>query len=272
VGSNDIKTAPCCIYEFPLDDVPPGGYLMGVDAYNTNESSDRINSLGSIYVFKRTVDVLGKFQYAIVASYAGRPSEITEFYQIGLNLAEFYNATVLPEWNPMFVDYFINKNKGYYIHNSIQLAREINPQTQVKTGDKGLTATTRNQKYYMDLMVHYTKESITMKHNEFGEVAAIGVERINDPMLLQEMISYKGKKSSSTGVHDGNFDRIVAFGHCLVLAEHLDKLMPISSNKSFSKESEKPKHQEIQSPWFTMNKTPTSSTRKSSSPFLSMRK
>lgn len=235
VNSEDFKEAPVCIYEFPQSNVPHGTYAIGVDAYNKNESSDRINSLGTIYVFKRMYDPLGKLQNQIVASYAGRPSDINKFYEIAMLMCEFYEGIMLPELNERFADYFINKKKGYYIHNAMRLAQDINTNTKATGADKGLPATTRNQRYYMEQMVQYTLEE--------DENGLMGIMRIPDPMLLEEMINYRAKKTSSNGIHDGNFDRIVAFGHCLVLAQHLDKYMPIANwnpNKKTEDEKKKP--------------------------------
>jgi len=48
-------------------------------------------------------------------------------------------------------------------------------------------------------------------------------------MLLSELIEYKGKVVGQ-GVHDGNYDRIVAFGTALTLAQFYDIKYPITGN------------------------------------------
>jgi len=53
---------------------------------------------------------------------------------------------------------------------------------------------------------------------------------------LEEMIQYRSKSSRTGGVHDINCDRIVAFGHALVLAQHMDKYAPLDSWKPKDKE------------------------------------
>lgn len=233
----DFKEAPVSIYEQPEDNVPHGTYVIGIDCYNKNESSDRVNSLGTIYVFKRMNDPLGSSQHSLVASYAGRPDDINKFYNIVLNMTEYYNAMVLPELNERFADFFINKKKGYLIQNAMQLARDINQNSFAKGSEKGLSPTTRNQKYGMELLVEYSIEEIV---NDFGGVN-LGVIRIPDPMLLEEMIHYRAKPKASNGIHDGNFDRIVAAYHALILAEHLDKYMPLAKQASLDKEEKKRK-------------------------------
>jgi hypothetical protein len=257
VKPTDYKEAPVIIYEQPLDNVPYGTYCVGVDSYNKNESSDKVNSLGTVYVFKRTVDPLGANQHSIVASYAGRPDEITKFYNIAYNLAEYYNGIILPELNERFSDFFVNRKKGYIIQNAMQLAKDINPNSFGKGSDKGLPATVRNQKYGMELLVSYSIEEVI---DNQGNIS-MGVTRIPDIMLLEEMINYRAKPKSSNGIHDGNFDRIVACYHALILAEHLDKYMPIAYQKTEEKQAERKK--EIKINGFFGSITPKQSTSNS---------
>jgi hypothetical protein len=253
----DYKEAPVVIYEQPLDNVPYGTYCVGIDSYNKNESSDKVNSLGTIYVFKRTVDPLGANQHSIVASYAGRPDEITKFYNIAYNLAEYYNGIILPELNERFSDFFVNKKKGYMIQNAMQLAKDINPNSFGKGSDKGLPATVRNQKYGMELLVSYSIEEVI---DSQGNIS-MGITRIPDTMLLEEMINYRAKPKASNGIHDGNFDRVVACYHALILAEHLDKYMPIAFQKVEEKQVERKK--EIKINGFFGSITPKQSTNNS---------
>jgi hypothetical protein len=213
--------------------------------------SDKVNSLGSVYIFKRMYDPLGEFQNSIVASYSGRPAEITTFYQIALNLCEYYGAICLPETNERFIDYFVNKKKGNLIHDSVQLARDINPLTSIRA-PKGLNPSVTNQKYYMELEVQYTTEEL-----EHGDGNKIGIVRILDPMLLEEMIQYRSKSARTGGVHDINCDRIVAFGHCLVLAQHMDKYAPLDSWKPKDKEQVFKQDPSIKSFFGTLHKKTT---------------
>ena len=247
------KNAPIVIYEHPIDHVPHGTYAIGVDCYNKNESSDKVNSLGTVYVLKRYCDPLGVNQYSIVASYAGRPDDIAKFYNIVYNLAEYYKGIILPELNERFADFLVNKKKGYLIQNAMQLARDINPTSFAKGSEKGLSPTTRNQRYGMELCVAYTLEEI-----DRGGHPALGVTRIPDQMLLEEMVQYRAKASTSGGIHDGNFDRIVAFYHALILAEHLDKYMPMYNQKPQSEETQKKPEMRIKGFFgdLTPNKSP----------------
>jgi hypothetical protein len=229
VGPKDIKEAPVVIYEHPIEGLPFGTYVVGIDPYNENESSDKINSLGSIYVFKRMYTPLGEYQNSVVCSFTGRCKEVKDFHRLCVDVCEYYNALGLPEnEDKTLIQYFYLKNKDHLLLESQELAKQINPLTFAKR-NKGLAATTVNQKYYMNIMVEYTKEEIYMYDKDGEEVIKMGCCRIPDVMLLEEMIEYKGKSSSNKGVHDGNYDRIIGFGHCLTAARYLDIATPLTN-------------------------------------------
>lgn len=231
VDSVDDKDAPIAILERPIDDLPFGAYVAGLDPYNENESSDRVNSLGSLYIFKRVHDPLGDYQYSPVAWYVARPKTLKEFKENCLLLMEYYNAyTLIERSNTALIDWFIDKGKGHLLADGLDIAKEINPKSSTRA-IKGLQPTAPNQRHGMDLIVEYTKEEfeVMTENDEIMEV--LGFTRIKDPMLLTEMVNYRAKPSFSNGIHDGNFDRICAFYHALILAKHLDKYSPVISYK-----------------------------------------
>jgi len=275
VNQSDNKIAPVLIFEYPIDGLPLGTYCMGVDSFNSNESSDRVNSLGTIYVLKRTHDPLGKFQYHIVASYAGRPKLVTEFYEICEMMQEFYNAYVLPETNQAFIDHFINKQKGHVLWDTPQLSIDIKNSpfsSKMTAHKKGLNPTPTNQQFGMDLAVTYNTSPVDWREDDGNVYRVMGVNRIYDYMLLEEEKNYKSKPSSSKGIHDGNFDRIIAFYHALILANHLDKYLPMDkymANKN--KKEEDNWTPTINSPFSSMNRQFSTTNKKTSrSPFLSL--
>ena len=231
VDSVDDKDAPIAILERPIDDLPFGAYVAGLDPYNENESSDRVNSLGSLYIFKRVHDPLGDYQYSPVAWYVARPKTLKEFKENCLLLMEYYNAyTLIERSNTALIDWFIDKGKGHLLADGLDIAKEINPKSSTRA-IKGLQATAPNQRHGMDLIVEYTKEEfeVMTENDEIMEV--LGFTRIKDPMLLTEMVNYRAKPSFSNGIHDGNFDRICAFYHAVILAKHLDKYSPVIIKK-----------------------------------------
>ena len=205
--------------------------MAGLDPYNENESSDRVNSLGSLYIFKRVHDPLGDYQYSPVAWYVARPKTLKEFKENCLLLMEYYNAyTLIERSNTALIDWFIDKGKGHLLADGLDIAKEINPKSSTRAV-KGLQATAPNQRHGMDLIVEYTKEEfeVMTENDEIMEV--LGFTRIKDPMLLTEMVIYRAKPSFSNGIHDGNFDRICAFYHAVILAKHLDKYSPVIIKK-----------------------------------------
>ena len=252
ITPKDFKDAPCCMYEPPQDNVPHGTYCIGVDPYNEDTSSDKINSLGSIYVYKRMYNPLGEFQNSIVFSWTGRKKEVKQFHELALMVAEFYNAIegVLPEYeDKTLIQHFFFKKKGHFLADSFELAKQINPLTKTNRL-KGLSASTVNQRHYMNLMYAETKDEISTVDEKGEEVLKMGIYKIPDIMLLEEMEKYKGKPTGSRGVHDGNYDRIIAFGHALTLARYFDIKYPSGRWKPVNEEEDNiKKPPQIRTPW-----------------------
>lgn len=213
VGMNDNKDAAVAIAEHPIEGVPDFTYVGGIDAYDDNESSARVNSLGSIYIYKRTNDPTKPFQNSIVAWYSGRPKTTREFADICTKLLQYYGAVALLERNKSFVEILFGKKKDYLLVSSLPIAKAINPNSMAQS-EKGLAPTVDNIKYYMNLEVVYTKDELD------PDSPKLGCTRIPDVMLLEEMKLYR---ATQKGGHDINVDRIVAFGHALILAQILDR-------------------------------------------------
>ncbi len=211
VGMNDDKDAPFIILEPPIENVPELTYIAGIDAYDDNESSARVNSLGAIYIYKRTHDPTKPYQNSIVAFLAARPKSTRDFEDACIKLMDYYGAVGLMEKNKNFAESLFRKNKDHLIVNALPIAKHIK-ENSIAQSEKGLAPTLDNIRFYMNLMVRYTKDDI--------DTGMMGVSRIADYMLLEEMKQYR---STDKGGHDINVDRIVAFGHCLILAEILDR-------------------------------------------------
>lgn len=260
VKPSDNKDAPICVYERPESNVPHGTYCIGVDPYNEDVSSDKINSLGSVEVYKRMYNPMGTYQNQTVATWAGRCKSVREFHELVLMIAEWYNAIegVLPEnEDKTLIQYFFLKKKGHYLADSMELANEINPRTMSKRS-KGLSASTNNQRHGMKLIVEDAKDEVEIIEDDGtpeGKIyTVIGVNKINDPMQLEEMIQYRGKPSGSKGVHDGNYDRIISRYLALILARYYDVKYP--SNWRPKKQEETNIHKEpiIKTPFGYMTK------------------
>ncbi|XAI97418.1 hypothetical protein [Leptolyngbya phage Lbo-JY46] len=215
------KDAPIMIYEFPMENPPHNLYIGGSDPYNQSASAWS-DSLGTVYIFKRLYDVVGgTFQRRIVASYAARPQTMKEWHENVELLLEFYNAVCMPEnEGGTMIQYFDQKGKAHLLADGYNMLKEISPNTSIVGRVKGLPATPKVQGFWMNLLVQYTQEEIIVGADPIthAPIKKLGIYRINDPVLLKEMIAYS---------KDANVDRIVAFGHALAYDAYLEKHNPI---------------------------------------------
>lgn len=241
----DDKIAPCVLYEDRIIGLPYATYIFGCDPYEEDSSSDNINSLGSFYILKRMHSPFEPYQDSIVLSYSGRCKTVAEFNELALMVVEYYGAIGLPEnEDKTLIQHFIVKQKAHLLADTLQLAKVISPTSKTERL-KGLAATTPNQRYGMSRAYEYTKEEIETT-DEFGNtLISLGIQRIPDPMLLEEMIQYRGKSSASRGIHDGNFDRICAFYHTLILKYYYDDVYPLDFSTKTGDEENKPKKRHI---------------------------
>lgn len=242
VKPSDDKLAPICIYEHPVPNAPNFTYCIGIDPINADESNDKIVSLFTICVYKRMISPLDHFKNQVVATYAGRPKELSDAHEIALMLAEYYNAIegVLPEAseNSIF-QYFFLKKKGHFLANSFDLVTEINRKTSFR-GKKGYPASTPNQRHGMGLLVEAANAEHIIVDEEGEESLTLGVAYEYDYMLLEEYKSYKGK-TTGRGVHDGNYDRIISRYCAEVLAKYYDVKYPIAQYITLKKQEYSPR-------------------------------
>jgi hypothetical protein len=207
--------SPCVIYERPIFDNPRqikrGTYVAGFDGAKvaTSTTSDSLNCL---YIFKRQAGVSG-YQNQIVAQLTGRPHMDAIYYRQAMLLLRLYNAECLPEADVPFVKYLRSQKADYLLAQAKGTNLRINENSRANV-DYGLPATARNKEHLLKLLKNYCWEQIPT--GEIGpdgeEVTVLGVERITDPMLLEEIIKFGNYK---------NYDRIMSFGHALIWDEEL---------------------------------------------------
>lgn len=195
VTSGDNLDAPIVMYDSPdRFNGQKAIHIIGVDGYADDESS-MSDSLGSIYVFRRFhSDISDPFNGCMVASYTARPKTMKEFNETVLRLAEFYDATIMYEHvNAGFKDFFESKNKYHLLIPTPSLTKEISPNSQSKNST-GLRATPGIQKHALNLSLDYCNEDLVD--------GKLGVTRILDTVLIEELLAYDGHK---------NVDRYIAF-------------------------------------------------------------
>jgi SHS2 domain-containing protein len=213
--------APIIIWADPIPGQEYGIlHVSGADPYNQDEAPTS-QSLGSFFVYRRTYDPInGLYQEQFVAEYTARPPKIGKWREQVEMLMEYYQATCLPEnEDAEFIRFFDKKHKIHWLEDGLDLAKEINPKTQVKR-NKGLSASTANIRYGNGRLKGYCQEEIIVGQDANGDnIIKYGIVRIKSKGLLKEIIAHKA------GL---NVDRIVAARHTLINAGLKDKFFPVA--------------------------------------------
>ena len=198
-------------------------YVAGLDHYKHVESTG--DSIGSLTIFKRKVNINDEFSDSIVCTFASRPASMATFNRTCEILIEAYGAQCLQENADIsFQQYLEAKGKDIKLLANGQeiVNRMISPDAR-QVNKYGLSPTAKNKEYYFNLVVTYCWEELEAYIDKDGnEVKILGVERIKDEELLQEIIEWKPGR---------NVDRITSFGHALVWARYLDDIRVIPKVK-----------------------------------------
>jgi hypothetical protein len=217
--NSDNKYAPVVIYEFPVETPAYGLYVAGVDPYRQGQSAYS-SSLGAVYVYKRMHDITGeKYQDMFVASYCARPDNKETWNEQARFLIKYYNARTLCENDDIsFIEYMKSKGDAHYLERQPDWLKEIVPATTVKR-DYGIHRSSQKIIDYLHTCLKkYMEEAIYVEKDENGVVIkeTLGVNKIFDPVLLEEIIQYNDQ---------GNFDRIIAAELAIAQAMKMDPIM-----------------------------------------------
>jgi hypothetical protein len=216
--SGGVIDAPVQIFEMPqsnrFDDFI---YVAGQDPYKQAKSDTP--SLGAFYVFKRRVGIRDPYAYRIVASYVSRPSSIDQFCRTCEVLQKGYGAICLMENADQMYEQYLNRKSGMPA-SFFLFAGEAIANKYVKAGSRqnsklGLYPTPGNQNLLFSCVVDYCWQDFVIGYDDQTglDITVKGIELIDDIALLDEIIQYK------PGL---NVDRIISFGHALVLARYFD--------------------------------------------------
>lgn len=218
---------PVVIYEDPPEE---GGvfdftYVSGQDPYKSDKADT--DSVGTFYVLKRYVKINDPFAYCIVASYASRPPSSDDFCRNCEILQEAYGAKCLMEnADRMYELYLARRNKQLMLlEDGERLAGKIIRAGARQNNKLGLAPTVPNQRMLFNTVIQYCWEDVVVGYDDDGnEITQKGIYRIPDIELLDEIIAF------GPGV---NTDRIIAFGHALLLAKYYDDMgyMPESTTQ-----------------------------------------
>lgn len=234
--------APVVIYEDPPEE---GGvfdytYVSSLDPYKSDKADT--DSVGSFYVLKRYVKINDPFAYCIVASYASRPPSSDDFCRNCEMLQEAYGAKCLMEnADRIYELYLTRRNKQLMLlEDGERLAGKIIRAGARQNNKLGLAPTVPNQRMLFNTVIQYCWEDVVVGYDDDGnEITQKGIYRIPDIELLDEIIAF------GPGV---NTDRIIAFGHALLLAKYYDDMgyMPESTTqKENQKKRERKKMEQV---------------------------
>lgn len=241
--------SPVVIYEDPPEE---GGvfdytYVSSLDPYKSDKADT--DSVGSFYVLKRYVKINDPFAYCIVASYASRPPSSDDFCRNCEILQEAYGAKCLMEnADRMYEFYLTRRNKQLMLlEDGERLAGKIIRAGARQNNKLGLAPTVPNQRMLFNTVIQYCWEDVVIGYDDDGnEITQKGIYRIPDIELLDEIIAF------GPGT---NTDRIISFGHALLLAKYYDDMgyMPESTTqKENQKKRERKKMEQVKG--FTVRK------------------
>lgn len=251
--------APTIVYgEIPEKAPPMYMYAGGLDDYKLETSET--DSYGSHYIIKRRNMSPNQPCELIACTYTTRPPMHESFHQeVEINI-EAYSAVTLMEYIDISFEMFLTRKGKDAMWLAPAMSFSSHKATKQLSRKYGLPPTGPNNEYRFKKVVDWAWERHTIDIDENGNpITKYSVEFVDDIELLREMLGWKKK---------GNFDRITAFGHALILAQHWDnnkyrvKVNPFEASQQ-NIEYEKPKPKQ-KSQAFTFDKkyrSPFSFTR-----------
>jgi hypothetical protein len=215
--AGDSKEGALVIWEHPVQNPPWGLYIAGCDPYD--HDSSMTDSLGSIFIYKRMQHFESWYDVP-VAEYSGRPEKADIFYENVRMLLLYYGATLLYENEKKgLFTYFVNKHCEYLLADQPSKLKDIVKDSVVQRG-KGTHMNKPIKQWLESLIADWL---IT----EY-EPGKRNLTKIYSEALLEELISYNPVK--------GNFDRVIAYGLCMVYNEELQhvKIKKASDEETLS--------------------------------------
>lgn len=241
----DISTMP--LVEFPFaggnvdapylifEDIPENTpqiyqYVAGLDDYK--QATSNTDSVGTIYIYK--YDSFGDpFAKKLVASYSARPEKHRKFYDNCLLLLEAYNAVCFMENEDTgFIEYLEEKHlEDKYLMRAVDFTSSLNITNNAprKYGWSPKQSKTK----LMNMFINYCDSDIISLNDAGEEITVKGVTRIDDPILLDEIIKFK---------EDGNFDRVSASLGAIGWLHYLETNYIQPMNRKPIEEDTKPRH------------------------------
>jgi len=205
--------APVMLYEGLPEVRPPFGlYVAGLDDYK-HDASDG-DSVGSMTIYKR--QWFDPWSLRIVASYHSRPVSRAKFDRQCYYLLKGFNAVCFHEnADNNFKTFLDNRHEAeLYLGKGYDFAAELNLQNN---GNRvyGWAPTEKNINFGYSLIKKTLDEEVTTIDEKGEKQSILGVERIPDIGMLEEIQNY---------TKDGNFDRLRSFMGALMYSHYLDTI------------------------------------------------
>jgi len=216
------KEGVICVYERPIENSSWGTYYASIDPISEGKTTTS-DSLCSIIVYKNPIEVVKNdgngnlTNYVerdkIVAVWCGRFDDLNKTHQRLEAIIEWYNAWTIVEVNvSLFIEYMIAQRKQKYLvpkDQMIFMKDLTNSNTYQAYGWKNTG--TFFKVHLISYAIQFFQEELDVETTIDGTISKLsyGVERIPDPMLLEECSQYQ------PGL---NVDRLVSFAALVAFA------------------------------------------------------
>jgi hypothetical protein len=160
-----------------------------------------------------------KYQNMIVASYTARPDKKENWEKQTRLLTKYYNARNLCENDDIsFIEHMKAEGDAHYLEKQPDWLKEIVPNSTVNREYGIHRSSDKVRDFLHNCLKRYLEEVIYEEKDKDGNVIkqVLGVHRILDPLLLEEIIQYNDK--------EGNFDRVIAFELALAQSYKMDPI------------------------------------------------
>ena len=209
------KTGCLVVWERPIANPGFGAYYGSIDPVSEGKTTTS-DSLCSIFIYKNSVEVTRETAQGlehfiegdkIVAAWCGRYDDINKTHEQLELIVEWYNAWTLVENNiSLFIQHMIAKKKQKYLvpKQQILFLKDLGSNRTVYQEYGWKNTGTLFKSHLISYAIEFLREEIDQETDQDGNMikTTYGIERIPDPMLLKEMLSfYPGL----------NVDRLVAF-------------------------------------------------------------
>lgn len=250
------KTGVLVVWERPDEKAEWGTYYASIDPVSEGKTTTS-ESLCSIFVYKNPVEVTRHDgdktetfieRDKIVASWTGRFDDLQKTHERLEMIIEWYNAWTIIENNiSLFIQYMISRRKQKYLvpKDQILFLKDLGANRNVFQEYGWKNTGTIFKSHLLSYLIQFLQEELDTETKTDGTIVKTiyGIERIPDPMAMEEMEAYNDTV---------NVDRLVSLAALIAFAKVQQ------ANRGYRKrvESTDKKHLEKSSNLFKLNVSP----------------